>query len=100
MLFAKGDGNLKEDGGLLSDEEKHIPPIKEGLKVTLREMLLPKESMRRNDYYIEHLESHIRDEMEQKIKEVRSPKKVPYWMTAHKLFASRRRDPPRILVSG
>ena len=51
-------------------------PIREGLTVALREIQLLKESMNRNDCYIEHFEYHLRDKMVQKIKEVRSPKKL------------------------
>ena len=51
-------------------------PTREGLTVALREMHLLKESIKRNDCYIEHFECHLRDKMVQKIKEVRSPKKV------------------------
>ena len=61
LQSAKGDGHLKEDGGLLS---------------VLRKMQLLKESMKRNDCYIEHFVCHLKDKMVQKIKEVRSPKKV------------------------
>ena len=51
-------------------------PIREGITVALRETQIVKEIMKSNDYYIDHFEYHLRDKMVQKIKEVRSPKKV------------------------
>ena len=57
-------------------KKKRFLPIREGLTVALWEMQLLKESMKRNDCYIEHFKCHLRDKMAQKIKEVRSPKKV------------------------
>ena len=51
-------------------------PIRDGITEALREMQLLKERMKRNDCYIEHFEYHLRNKMVQKIKEVRSPKKV------------------------
>ena len=51
-------------------------PIREGFTVALQEMQLLKNSMKGNDCYIEHFECHLRHKMVQKIKEVRSSKKV------------------------
>ena len=51
-------------------------PIRDGITEALREMQLLKERMKRNDCYIEHFKYHLRDKMVQKIKEVRSHKKV------------------------
>ena len=50
--------------------------IRDGITEALREMQLLQERMKRNDCYIEHFEYHLRDKMVQKIKEVRSSKKV------------------------
>ena len=55
---------------------KKIMFIRESLTMALWEMQLLKESMKRNDCYIEHFECHRRDKMVQKIKEVRSKKVV------------------------
>ena len=73
--------------------------IREGLTVALREMQLLKESMKRNYCYIEHFEGHPRDKMVQKIKEVRSPKKIVLDKGTQTL-RSRCQGPPQILISG
>ena len=74
-------------------------PIREGITVALRETQIVKEIMKSNDYYIDHFEYHLRDKMVQKIKEVRSPKKVVLDEGTQTL-SERRRGPLRILVSG
>ena len=51
-------------------------PIRDGITEALWEMQFLKERMKRNDCYIEHFEYYLRDKMVQKIKEVKSPKKV------------------------
>ena len=76
MQSAKGDGHLKEDGDFCRTKKNMFLPIRQGLTVALQEMQLLKESMKRNDCYIEHFECHLRDKMVQKIKEVSSAKKV------------------------
>ena len=72
-------------------------PIREGLSVALRKMQFLKERMKSNDCYIEHFEYHLRDKMIQKIKEVRSPKKVVQDKTTQTLPepASRSTPDPR-----
>ena len=75
-------------------------PIREGLTVALREMQLLKESMKHNDCYIERLECHLRDKMVQKIKEVRSPKKVVLDKGTQILPKSETRSPGMTIFRG
>ena len=49
---------------------------KNGITVALWELQALKKRMKRNDCYIEHFECHPRDNLVQKIKEVRFPKKI------------------------
>ena len=64
--------SLKRMGNFCRSKKIFLP-IGDGITKALREMQLLKEKMKRNDCYFEY---HLRDKMVQKIKKVRSPKKV------------------------
>ena len=51
-------------------------PIRDGITEALWELQALKKRMKSNYCYMEHFEYHLGDKMVQKIKEVRSPKKV------------------------
>ena len=57
--------NLKRMEKFCRMKKNMFLPIREGLAVALQEMQLLKESMKRNDCYIEHFECHLRDKMVQ-----------------------------------